>query len=338
MDKIKIGRYLCRLRTEKGYLQTDLAEILSVSPQAVSKWECGESLPDIQTLLELSKLYQININEILEVGEIKETGELKETDNKKVNKNGIFDILFGSLYIFFNIIIGFFPILISREYSISINLYNIIFSNNFLVGNYVFMLVVVLSLSLGVILIISGALKISNNYILKIERAISITTNLILLNLLIIYIDQLSFGGYLFLLINIITFILLISLKNKKINRECVDYKFDSLISTIVYGLAFHIICLSLNTSISVVYGVLITLFIIGCAFVYYFVDNRIWFKIIRIVVVLMNMVYLCLTAFLNINFTNYIFVIYFIVVCLGFFIYLLVSKKERIHKNKTNF
>ena len=47
-------------------------EKLSVSRQAVSHWECGESIPDIEALLKLSKLYDISINEILEPNVITE--------------------------------------------------------------------------------------------------------------------------------------------------------------------------------------------------------------------------------------------------------------------------
>ena len=43
-----------------------MAEKLGVTPQAVSKWECGTALPDIELLLELSHLYKVSVNELLE--------------------------------------------------------------------------------------------------------------------------------------------------------------------------------------------------------------------------------------------------------------------------------
>ena len=47
MNKEKMASYLVNLRKEKGLLQQDVAEIFMVTPQAVSKWEKGESIPDI---------------------------------------------------------------------------------------------------------------------------------------------------------------------------------------------------------------------------------------------------------------------------------------------------
>lgn len=47
IDNEKVGKFIENLRKEKGLTQQDLADILSVSNQAVSKWEGGRNLPDI---------------------------------------------------------------------------------------------------------------------------------------------------------------------------------------------------------------------------------------------------------------------------------------------------
>lgn len=65
LDNIKIGRLLYKLRIEKGLNQQELASIMNVSHQAVSKWENGQAIPDTQTLLALSRLYSISIEDIL---------------------------------------------------------------------------------------------------------------------------------------------------------------------------------------------------------------------------------------------------------------------------------
>ncbi len=65
MDYQKIGLFLTNLRKQKGITQTKLAEVLNVTHQAISRWETGESIPDIQTLSNLSKFYKITIDEIL---------------------------------------------------------------------------------------------------------------------------------------------------------------------------------------------------------------------------------------------------------------------------------
>lgn len=46
MDQIKIGKFIAKCRKEKGLTQMQLAELLSITDRAVSKWETGKSLPD----------------------------------------------------------------------------------------------------------------------------------------------------------------------------------------------------------------------------------------------------------------------------------------------------
>lgn len=57
-----MGKRLAELRRERGLNQEELAEKLGVSRQAVSKWERGESTPDIANLVSLSELYQVSID------------------------------------------------------------------------------------------------------------------------------------------------------------------------------------------------------------------------------------------------------------------------------------
>jgi len=61
-----IAKNLVRLRKLNKWTQSGIAEKLNVSRQAISKWETGSSLPNIEVLLSLSKLYEISMNEILE--------------------------------------------------------------------------------------------------------------------------------------------------------------------------------------------------------------------------------------------------------------------------------
>ncbi|MCI8615607.1 MAG: helix-turn-helix domain-containing protein [Lachnospiraceae bacterium] len=61
-----IASYLQFLRKSHNYTQEDLAGKLDISRQAVSKWETGTAIPDLEILLKLSRLYNITINNILE--------------------------------------------------------------------------------------------------------------------------------------------------------------------------------------------------------------------------------------------------------------------------------
>lgn len=66
MNQKLISRYLQQQRKNHGLTQEDLAQKLSISRQAVSKWETGSTIPDLNLLLSLSKLYKITVNDILE--------------------------------------------------------------------------------------------------------------------------------------------------------------------------------------------------------------------------------------------------------------------------------
>ena len=61
-----ISKYFHLLRKKHNYTQDELAKRLDISRQAVSKWETGAAIPDLEVLLKISKLYGITINDILE--------------------------------------------------------------------------------------------------------------------------------------------------------------------------------------------------------------------------------------------------------------------------------
>ncbi len=65
MDQVKIGKFIATIRKENNITQKQLAEKLGVSDKAVSKWECGKSMPDNGLLLNLCKELNINVNELL---------------------------------------------------------------------------------------------------------------------------------------------------------------------------------------------------------------------------------------------------------------------------------
>jgi len=66
MNTFVISKYLQFLRRKHGFTQENLARELHLYRQAVSKWETGAALPDLDTLLKLSRFYGLTINEILE--------------------------------------------------------------------------------------------------------------------------------------------------------------------------------------------------------------------------------------------------------------------------------
>ena len=65
MDQMKIGELLRKLRNEKHLSQEQLAEKLNVSSRSVSRWENGNTMPDISLIIELADFYDIDIRELL---------------------------------------------------------------------------------------------------------------------------------------------------------------------------------------------------------------------------------------------------------------------------------
>ncbi|MBE5776534.1 MAG: helix-turn-helix transcriptional regulator [Clostridiales bacterium] len=65
IDTTAVGKTIAALRQQKGLSQQALADLCSVTHQAVSKWENGLALPDIQTLLFLSRHFGVTMEDIL---------------------------------------------------------------------------------------------------------------------------------------------------------------------------------------------------------------------------------------------------------------------------------
>ena len=66
---MNIGNKIRELRKQRGITQEQLAESLGISFQAVSKWERGETLPDISLLPTLADILETTIDYILRCGE-----------------------------------------------------------------------------------------------------------------------------------------------------------------------------------------------------------------------------------------------------------------------------
>lgn len=82
MNQEKIGKFIAEQRKNNKLTQEQLAEKLNVTDRAVSKWERGLNLPDASLMLELSKILDITVNELL-------TGEIIKKENymEKLDEN-----------------------------------------------------------------------------------------------------------------------------------------------------------------------------------------------------------------------------------------------------------
>ena len=80
IDQVKIGNFLKELRKENGKTQEEIAEMFGVSSRSVSRWENGNTMPDLGILVELADFYNVEIREIID-GERK--SEIMEKEEKE---------------------------------------------------------------------------------------------------------------------------------------------------------------------------------------------------------------------------------------------------------------
>ena len=80
-----LGKRISENRKAKNIKQDELAEMLLVSPQAVSKWENDLSCPDISVLPELSKILGITVDELLSGKKENTVQFVPEDERKNIN-------------------------------------------------------------------------------------------------------------------------------------------------------------------------------------------------------------------------------------------------------------
>ena len=96
---MNIGDKIKNAREENKLTQTQASESLMVSRQTISNWENGKSLPDILSVIRMSELYQISLDELLKgdkamMDKIEKDIEIRKTE-KKIIKYAWISILVG---------------------------------------------------------------------------------------------------------------------------------------------------------------------------------------------------------------------------------------------------
>ena len=86
---MEIEKKLKDVRMQAGLTQEQVAEKIMVSRQTVSNWENGKSLPDIVSIMSLSDLYQISIDELLKGDKRMKEKIEKDANIAKANKSVI---------------------------------------------------------------------------------------------------------------------------------------------------------------------------------------------------------------------------------------------------------
>ena len=84
---------LSKLRKANNLSQEQLAEKLNVTRQAVSKWESGESYPDMAKIIQLCKILNCSLNELMDDGVMGEIEPNEKENEKEEKKNYLGDFL-----------------------------------------------------------------------------------------------------------------------------------------------------------------------------------------------------------------------------------------------------
>lgn len=132
MNQDNIGKFILELRTSKGWTQEELANRIPITRQAVSRWEQGKSIPDSSTLVILSEIFDVSINELLSGKRIPKKEIIKESekialeiiDKNILMKKKIKRILISFISLFFVGIISFLCYYFFATYN-SVKVYSI---------------------------------------------------------------------------------------------------------------------------------------------------------------------------------------------------------------------
>lgn len=333
MDKQKASDYLAKLRKDKGLLQSELAEMIHVSPQAVSKWETGESLPDIDSLERLSAIYGITINQILSGGPSEEGEEKKETvDNKdkRFQKNSLFSIIFGGVYFVLALILGAVPIVAGG------NAYQLVFSNAYMNGNVLLLLCLFVLIALCTLSIVMGVAKTEARLLYVVRLVLSYLNFAYFTCFFIMFCSIGSAGIYLFEIIALVSSMLIQFLKVAKtsVKNQAIDNNVTVSISSFVMGAMLFVpmVFSDVVGMTSIILFLVSALAFIGLGFMGLFSKKKLLFSILRYVLLAETLVIPGFfgSCWIKMEVT-YPFIVG-VVFCSGYLIYILCSKTERTY------
>lgn len=103
---MEIGKKIKEQREQKNWSQDDLAEILNISRQSISKWELNKVYPSIDMLIKISDLFDISLDELIKGDKqlkhtIIETYQQPVSDDKEKHSMNGWEFLAGYWWLFF---------------------------------------------------------------------------------------------------------------------------------------------------------------------------------------------------------------------------------------------
>ena len=94
---MRFSEKLPKLRKNNNLSQEQLAEQLGVSRQAVSKWEAGNSYPDMEKMLQMCQILNCHLEDLMDDGSIGNTSI--EGSKNKIDLNGIYNSNFVAIWV-----------------------------------------------------------------------------------------------------------------------------------------------------------------------------------------------------------------------------------------------
>ena len=141
---MEFNEKLQELRKNKGLTQEELAKILYVSRTAISKWESGRGYPNIESLKEIAKFFEVSIDDLLsgekliDIAEKENKSNIKSICNLSFGIVDLFSLLLVVLPLYPNTIEGFVYSVSLLNYtqisSINLIIYWVMFVSLFAIG------------------------------------------------------------------------------------------------------------------------------------------------------------------------------------------------------------
>lgn len=217
-----LGEKLTKLRKEQNYTQEQLAEILEVSRQSVSKWESDLAYPETSKLKQLSKLYKCSIDYLLddeneEPLHKKNSYHTKKSFELKNMSNKLFTLIWTVVYFVLMLIAYAFPVLKAtiqynpfdgflfqpENITVNINVYQLLENGPSEMGN---MIAYIGFFSALGILVIGIALYFSSKTsgLIMTRKILAIIELLIWSVMFLLFITSIAIGTFFILMISII--------------------------------------------------------------------------------------------------------------------------------------
>ena len=286
---------LVKLRKKNKLTQAELAEAIHYSDKSISKWEKGESVPDIEILQKLSEFYEVSLEEILE-GERKRNIELnKKKEESKIKHTPIIISSIFLILFLLSCVLEYVEVLTVPSSSYKFSLFGIILLTNANL-TYIAFLLAIISFIGGCLIDIIYTLKNDDSTLLTFIRNMMISYSSIFLVSYVIY-----YGLYQELLCNttlliiavvIIYFVLLLSIKTYRNQNHLMPEHYQRAMFNMAFlSSILPTIFVSDIDSITFIYFDLILIILLSCTYIISFFTK----KRMKIIYVIENSLFIVL-------------------------------------------